>query len=119
MPTDQNNPKSEHHFLLVEKSYSLDTIRAKLLDAKYQTVDLFINDLKLVFINAQTSYGKGTVVDFLAEEILNYIAKVENEIHSTPLEIWHRNLLKIQTKIDKHMKNMPTDFQPSISSKEK
>ena len=83
----------------------------------YRNFKLFINDLKLIFINAQISYGKGTIVDFLAEEILNYIAKVENEIHSTPLEIWHKNLIKIQTKIDKHMKSIPTDFQPPISNK--
>lgn len=98
----------------VKKIMYLDLVRSNLFNGDYTSIDSFLEDLKLVFQNAITYYGASTVYAIMANEILLWISEQEKLINMTEDEIWTKQLIDLQTKLENHIKNKPPMFCPSL-----
>lgn len=115
-PIDPNKDQLPNYFQIIQKPMDLETVKKTLLNGNYQSIQSFISDLQLIFENAKTYHGKSTVMWFIAEEILQWISKMEESLHLSADQIWYNELAEIQKKIDNHVSNMPPTFKfPKVS----
>ena len=109
-----NSESYEDYCKKVKKPIDLDTVRDTLYDGNYKTVDEFVSELKLVFQNTVTYYGPSTVFTMMAEEILLWIQEQEKSINLSEDEKWIRDLIKLQNKLEDHIRNKPPGFAQSL-----
>lgn len=107
----------------IKKPMDLDTVKGKLLDGKYGTVDEFLADLRLICDNAVQVFGPDTVMTFMAKEFRAGIDEKAVFINMTPEQAWFANLQNLKEKIANHVqkRNSVTwlDCKPKSNEKRK
>ena len=111
------NPELEgytDYFEKVKNNLCLDDVKAKLWSGEYKSVDEFVKELKLPFENAANYHGSNTVYGIVAEEILLWINEQTKFTDLSEDELWYKELVELQEKLENHLKNKPEAFCQSI-----
>ena len=110
-PVDPEKDEFPDYFDIVKNPKDLETVKKTLLDGDYHNVDDFISDLHLVFDNAKLYFGKDSVMWYIAEEILQWLNKMEKFANFSAEQVWYHELTEIKEKIEKHISEMPPSFK--------
>ena len=98
----------------VEKPMDLDTVKNTLYDGKYPSVSAFVSDLKLIWTNTKTYYGENTVFSIISNEVLKWICEAEKDMNTSEEEIWFREMLELELKLESHLSSQPGSFCISL-----
>ena len=102
--------KNPDYSKIIKKPMDLEKLRTSFENGEYNSIDKFISDLDLIFLNAKTFYGKDHVMSIIADEILVYTRKQESMLNMSAEQLWMGQLKEIQEKIENHLKDMPEDM---------
>lgn len=101
----------EHYFEKIKKPIDLSTIKTKLLEGKYQTVQQWFDDMELVWSNAETFHGKEHSFGKVAAENRRLFSKERKKLFGQSIDQWCGTVYELRSEITDLMNQPPSDVK--------
>ena len=103
-PVDPEAEGLPNYNKVIKHPMDLGTIKKKLHDDKYKTVDEFVEDINLVWRNAIKFNGKKSLLKFCAEKLQRKCARWFEMIPSDEIEVWEMEVRNREHELMKILK---------------
>ena len=100
------------YFEFVKEPMALAEVKRKLARDNYKTIDDFKRDVNLIWSNAVTYNGEGTITD-MALEAKYWFEKKMKKFPSSSAEEWTRKIQKTTRRFYKVLAHPPPELDPS------
>lgn len=119
-PVDRNADWAPAYFQIIQRPMDLSTVKQKLLDDKYHSVDEWHSDINLIWKNATTFNKKPSLLYFVADFLQKKCNKQLTKIPHTKQELYYLQLQKANQKLEKLLAfDMPEQSSvPRVSPEE-
>ena len=113
IPVDPERDNAPDYFQVVKRPMDLGTVKKKLTDGKYESVEQFVDDVHLICNNAILFNGANSMFGYIAADIKNWVdAQVEKRPQSQEEE-WQKKLESVVERLHKHIAKAPPDDSDS------
>ena len=112
-PVNPTRDGAPTYYEIIEKPMDFTTIRKKINGGEYQTVDDYIDDMRLVCDNAKKFNGSDSIYGLICDDIIAKVQKEHSRKPASAEEEWFGQLQKSANKIMNHIRNAP----PEVSHK--
>ena len=115
-PVDPVKDHCPTYLEIIKNPMDLSTMKKKLTQNKYETLQAFIDDIQLICDNAATFNGKASMLAMVGEDIMRETEKWRENIYSSANEAWYKNMERFIQKLENHITNAPPSitFGPSL-----
>lgn len=117
-PVDPVRDNAPNYPQIVTNPMDFSTMRKKLNNNEYTSVQEFIDDIQLICDNAKKFNGETSMYALICDDIMAEVHRQYSEKATTQDEEWYKLLAQSVTKLQEHIKDAPTDIAP-IESPEK
>ena len=107
VPVDPVRDGAERYLEIVTQPMDLSTMKKKLADNQYKTVEEFVADVHLIADNAIKFNGENSMYAFIATDLTRWIDKQFQLKASSSEDEWHRKLIDCVERLLEHVKNAP------------
>ena len=111
-PVDPINDDLTDYFDFVKNPSDLSTVRKRLLNKEYNSIQEFKRDMNLIWENAIAYNGRQSSVASCAEELSKIFQKRIVEIEEIPIDQWINDYLKNRSQMCKLFRNAPKGLTP-------
>lgn len=98
----------EHYFETVTKPIDLSTIKTKLLEGKYQTIQQWFDDMELTWSNAELFHGKESSFGIVAVENRRLFNKEKKKLFGQSIDQWCGLVYELRSEITDLMNQPPS-----------
>lgn len=91
----------------IQHPMDLSTMKKKLTQSEYSSVNAFMDDIYLICDNAVEFNGINSMYAFIAKDIRTWAEKQFKEKSSSAEEEWTKKLKNIIEQLNEHIKNIP------------
>ena len=117
MPVDPVRDGAENYFEIVKNPMDLNTMKSKIHDNKYKTVEEFVADIHLICNNAITFNGENSMFAYIANDLSSWIDEQYRKKPNSHEEEWHNKLIESVEKLLEHVKTSPTGMSdPTVTA---
>jgi hypothetical protein len=96
----------------------LGTIRKKLAEGNYRTVQQFIDDIHLICSNAILFNGESSVFGFIAADIRKWVGDRYRDKPVSQEDEWQKKLENIVGRLHDHIAKAPPPVVPNLPPRE-
>lgn len=108
-PVDPVLDNAPDYLKVVTHPMDFGTIKKKLTNEEYLTVQSFIDDIKLICDNAKLFNGEGSIYGLICDDIQAEVQKFYCEKTNNARQEWLKNLNKAVYELKEHMTLVPAD----------
>ncbi|KAH0788893.1 Bromodomain containing protein [Histomonas meleagridis] len=117
MPVDPVRDGAENYFEIVKNPMDLNTIKNKIHDNKYKTVEEFVADIHLICDNAIKFNGENSMFAYIANDLRTWIDEQFKKKPNSHEEEWHNKLIESVERLYEHVKTSPTGMSdPTVAA---
>ena len=115
-PVDPVKDQCPTYLEIIKNPMDLSTMKKKLTQNKYESLDAFVDDIKLICDNAATFNGKASMLAMVGEDIMRETEDWKKNVYTSANEAWYKNMERSIKHIEEHLKNAPPSitFGPSL-----
>ncbi|OHS96001.1 Bromodomain containing protein [Tritrichomonas foetus] len=113
-PVDPIRDSAPNYLEVIKTPMDLSTMKKKLLGDEYQTVESFIDDIKLICDNAKLFNGPNSMYALICDDIMNEVQKQYCEKAESADQEWFRSLNRAIAELQEHMRSAPADVSLSF-----
>jgi hypothetical protein len=106
-PASPDEPGAADYLTIIKNPSDLGTVRRKLCERGYQTLDEFRKDVNLVLENAVQFNGRPSLISFMADRLSSVFQKSMIAIEDRSYDAWVSDYLKCQGKLCKLFRAQP------------
>ncbi|OHS98513.1 Bromodomain containing protein [Tritrichomonas foetus] len=110
-PVDPVRDGAERYLEIVTNPMDLNTMKKKLTDNVYKTVDEFVQDVHLISDNAIKFNGENSMYAFIATDMKTWIDEQYKQKATSIEDEWHRKLTDVVERLLDHVKNAPIHYR--------
>ena len=109
-PVDPVRDGAVNYFEKIKHPMDLSTVRSKLNDKEYSTVEEFVDDMKLICHNAVTFNGENNVIALIANDIESFVTERYSSKPSSHENEWYASIMKTVAELKDFIRNAPEKF---------
>ena len=106
-PVDPDKDGAPSYLEKVKNPIDLSTIKNKLQANEYKTANDFMQDIRLIYKNAETYNGENSMITFIAKDIVKWVEQQFSEKCNSYEEEMRFRLHKAIEELNEHMKHEP------------
>ena len=106
-PVDPILDEVPDYFDIISRPSDLSTVRQRLVDNKYESMQDFKDDVNLIWENAITYNGRPSLPAYIADELSKYFNKQIAALEDPQVEQWINDFLKTRSILWKLFQNAP------------
>ena len=111
-PVDPKRDHAENYYKIIKKPIDLSTMKKKLNNNEYQTVDEFSEDIRQIYNNSLTYNKKDSVITIIAGDLTKWYNDKLNAKGGNSEAEWKEKVNETIEKLHEHMKMDPTERMP-------
>ena len=106
-PVDPEEDQVPNYLQIVKNPSDLGTVKQKLTEQKYKTLDEFKRDVNLIWENAALFNGRQATISQMGERLNRIFQRRMAQIEERPHDIWVSEYLKAQSTLVKLFRDQP------------
>ncbi|EAY08225.1 Bromodomain containing protein [Trichomonas vaginalis G3] len=116
-PVDPVADSCPTYYSIIKHPMDFSTMKKKLAQNQYETVDAFIDDIRLVAKNAKMFNGDSSIIGMSADDMIAEVDKMLAEKCTCPEEEWYFSVQDGSDKLSAHILNAPASvsFIPELT----
>ncbi|KAH0788699.1 Bromodomain containing protein [Histomonas meleagridis] len=118
-PVNPERDGAPDYYNVVKKPVDLGTIKKRLEDDEYQSVNAWAREMSLIWGNAEKFNGKDSILFYLALEIKKHFEKEYQNIADLSLQSWIQTVSKLKDKLDDLLDEPPEPITKFATVSEK
>ena len=108
-PVDPVRDNAPDYLKIITNPMDLGTMKKKLSNDEYHSVQSFIDDIKLICDNSKLFNGEKSLYGMICDDIITEVQKFYCEKADNAHQEWLRSLNKAVSELHEHMKYAPVD----------
>lgn len=115
-PVDPVADSCPTYYSIIKHPMDFSTIKKKLQQNQYETMDGFIDDIKLICSNAKIFNGDKSMIGLTADDIIKEVNHLLEDKCSCQEEEWYQAIQRGSDKLNEHLYNAPASvsFTPEL-----
>jgi hypothetical protein len=110
MPVDPIRDGAPNYLTIVKNPMDFGTMKKKLSESKYNSVQEFIDDIQLICDNAKLFNGSTSMYGLFCNDIMAEVHKQYSEKSNSVLEEWYKSLLQAIQDIERLLQEVPIEI---------
>ena len=115
-PVDPVKDHCPTYLDIIKNPMDLSTMKKKLNQNKYPSLQAFIDDIQLICDNAATFNGKASMLAMVGEDLMRETEEWRQKIYSSKNQAWYENMVKCVSNLERNLEDAPPSitFGPSL-----
>jgi hypothetical protein len=109
MPVDPIRDGAPNYLNVIKTPMDFHTMKKKLANSVYRSVQEFIDDIQLICDNAKLFNGPSSIYGLICDDIMAEVHRQHSEKPASMEEEWYKALLKATQALEEHMRNAPVE----------
>jgi hypothetical protein len=112
LPVDPVRDNAPGYFEIIQNPMDLSTVKKKLSEHRYESVQAFVSDLHLIWDNALVFNGPESMFAFMATDLKKWTEKQWRIKPVSQEDEWQKRLETLVERLHDHMARAPPLFIP-------
>lgn len=117
IPVNPERDGAPHYLEIIKQPMDLGTVKKKLNDGIYKSVQAFIDDLHLITSNAILFNGETSMYAYIALDIKKWIDEQYDEKPTSQEDEWQKRLETVVARLKNHIANAPKSLSSGAAGK--